>query len=356
MTTKRKISVRKVLRALVTLVVTTGCIVAVLGASQIQQTKSLRHVTMHVRNDAYQFLDKQALWNEAVANKGITEGKTRLSKLDIKKVERAVLSNQWVSEAQVYVDNNRDMQIYVTQRVPVARIFFESGQSFYLDGSLRLLPLSELFTYYTTIVTNVPVLKNDSLNRNLRAEIVKLVRFVERDTFWSAQIAQISVTPDLKFELTPVLGTHRILFGDTANMQRKFENLFAFYKKVLNRIGWDRYDILDLRYQDQVVASPSIPWKPPTKNAISNMDWVKSIMGDAPKDSTKPFVVQNIGQKPPVTSPGVIQKPLVTAQSSPAKKPGVKVEQNKQDQTNKEKKESGKPQNAKYIYQGNANH
>ena len=287
---KRKISVRKVLRAFVTMLVTAGCIVAVLGASRIQQSKKIHEIKLHIRNDHYQFIDKQLLFDELIEENKIKEGVTKVSKLDIRSVEKKAYQNPWISNAQVYVNNTRDLHIYVTQRVPVARIFYENGQSFYLDATLKLLPLSDRFTYYTTIVTNVPVLPNDTLNKNLRAQIVKLVRFVERDTFWSAQIAQISVTPDLKFELTPVLGKHKILFGDTTNMVAKFNNLFAFYRKVLNRIGWDKYQVLDLQYQNQIVASPSIPWKPPTRNAISNMDWVKNIIGDMPKDSVKSVV------------------------------------------------------------------
>ncbi len=317
MTKKRKISVRKVMQALVTLVVTVGCIVAVLGASEKQQTKTLRKVNLSIRNEhKYPFLDKQALWNDLVIQKGIEEGVSPISSLDVKSVEQQAYKNPWVASAQVYVDNSREINIYITQRVPVARIFYESGQSFYIDQSLNLLPLSDQFTYYTTIVTNVPVLKNDSLNRDMKAQIVKMVKFVERDTFWSSQIAQISITPDRKFELTPVLGTQRILFGDTTRMEEKFGNLFAFYKNVLNRIGWDKYETLDLRYRDQVIATPSLPMKLPTKNALSNMDWVKSIMAASPRDSgvslvrtTAPVAVTT----PAVPTPAAVRQPAAAA-------------------------------------------
>lgn len=347
MAKKRKISVRKLLRAFVTLVVTCSSVVLILGASRQQQTKTLNKVHLKVRNENdYLFLDKKQLWEDLVVNKGIKEGKTKLTALDIKSVERTSYQNQWISESQVYVDNKRDLHIFVTQRLPVSRVFYENGQSFYLDSSLRLLPLSDQFTYYTTIVTNVPVLKTDSANKALRAQIVKLVKFIEKDTFWNAQIAQISVTPEQKFELIPVLGTHKIEFGDTTNMQKKFNNLFAFYKRVLNKIGWDRYGTLDVKYNGLVVASPSIPWKPPTRNAISNMDWVKSIMGDAPKDSgaavmqaavklatvatpPKPVVTPDVKTVVASTLKVTTPAPKPIAQNATTKKPETKVLQAK---------------------------
>jgi cell division protein FtsQ len=378
METKRKISITKVLRAFVTLVVTTGCLVAVLGASRMQHAKKLNKIELQIRNDQYRFLDKKALWDSIITERGIEEGKTMVTKLNVKAIEKTAYKNQWVENAQVYVDNKRNMHIFVTQRVPVARIFYDNGQSFYLDKSLKLLPLSEFFTYYTTVVTNVPVLTNDSINRSLRAQIVKLVKFVEQDTFWSSQVAQISVTPDLQFELTPVLGTQKIVFGDTTNMKEKFTNLFAFYKKVLNRVGWNRYDVIDLRFKNQIVASPSIPWKPPTKNAISNMDWLKSIMDEAPKEDKITAQVITVA---PVEKPAEIAKPVETAKpvekkpepKAIVKKPEPKAVLKKQEPKKTEKKEEPKATSSpkdkevkktntekpmktgKYIYQGNAN-
>jgi cell division protein FtsQ len=212
----------------------------------------------------------------------------------------------------------------------------------------------------------------------LRAQIVKLVKFVEQDTFWSSQVAQISVTPDLQFELTPVLGTQKIVFGDTTNMKEKFTNLFAFYKKVLNRVGWNRYDVIDLRFKNQIVASPSIPWKPPTKNAISNMDWLKSIMDEAPKEDKITAQVITVA---PVEKPAEIAKPVETAKpvekkpepKAIVKKPEPKAVLKKQEPKKTEKKEEPKATSSpkdkevkktntekpmktgKYIYQGNAN-
>jgi cell division protein FtsQ len=337
MAAKRRISIRKILQAFVTLVVTSGCIVAVLAASRKQQVQTLNKIDLYVTNGgSYQFLDKQELFNDIVTKKGIKEHKTALSRLDVKAVEAAAYKNQWVSKAQAYVDNKRNLHINVTQRVPVARIFYTNGQSLYLDTSLRLLPLSDMFTHYTTIVTNVPVGQSDSANKSLRSKIIRLVRFIERDTFWSSQIDQVVVTEDAKFELIPVLGTHKILLGDTVNLKEKFGNLFAFYKNVLNKIGWEKYEIVDIRFKDQVVASPSLPWKAPSRNAISNMDWLKSILGEAAKDAPK------VAATPPAKAPVAIAKPMakVVDVKKDSKKATIKQEDNKQEK-------------GKYIFHGN---
>ena len=304
MAKKRKISMLKVLRALVTLVVTSCVIVGVLGASKKQEKERLKDIRLHIRNEkSHFFIDKQAMWHQLIELRDIEVNKTLVQQINVGEIEAEALQNPWVENPQVYVDNNNVLHIFVSQRRPVARVFFDNGQSFYLDPSLKLLPLSNMFTYYTTIVTNVPVYNNDSLDNDVRGRILKLVKFIDKDSFWNAQIAQVIVTTKGDFELIPVLGNQTIVFGDTTRMIEKFNDLFAFYKKVLNRIGWDKYTMLDLRFKNQVVASPAIPFIPSSKNALSNMDWVKSIMDAQPKiDTGSTTMKQNAALQQTITA------------------------------------------------------
>jgi cell division protein FtsQ len=140
------------------------------------------------------------------------------------------------------------------------------------------MPLSPNFIYYTTLVANYPDALPDSSARRLKVELYRLVRKIQSDTFWNNQISQINVDTNFTFDLIPMLGNQKIVFGDTSNMNEKFDNLFTFYLKVLNRIGWDKYDVLDLRFHNQVVASPSLPYKGPVDHAVASMNWITSIV------------------------------------------------------------------------------
>lgn len=282
---KRKISVRKVLQLLVTVIVVTGCITAMLSASSVQVSKKVVGIDIRIKNDQYHFIDKQQVQDMLFNNRNIDLKKINLAKLNANQMERIVASNPWVEKAQVYVDNKRMLHIFITQRVPVARLFEQDGNSYYLDHSLKAMPLSDKYIHYTTVVTNVPVLKDDSFSTSMKAQIVTLVKHIDKDSFWNAQISQVIVTDDHLFEMVPVLGDQRILFGDTSRMQEKFDNLFGFYKKILNKIGWDKYQVLDVRFAGQVVASPALQWKKPVDKSLTNLDWVKTIIGNEPKPS-----------------------------------------------------------------------
>jgi len=276
---KRKISIRKILQMALTIVGAVGCIIAMVSASSLEGEKPLKKLpVLHIRNDRkYHSTEQRKIMDLAIYDRNVDILHTPVSRIDVHGIEQAIKSDPWVADAQVYIDIDRVMQIYVTRRVPVARIFRKDGESYYVDSTLHTMPLSDDYTYYTTVVTNAPDMGNDSAGKSILKQIVTLVKAINADSFWNAQVSQVSMDSAGMFELMPVLGNQKIKIGDTSRLKEKFGNLLAFYKNVLNRIGWDKYDVLDARFHDQVIASPSLPYNGPRDLAISKMNWITSI-------------------------------------------------------------------------------
>lgn len=276
---KRKISVRRILQVLLTFVAAAGCIVAMVSASDMEAEKPLTKLPeISIKNDRrYHTLEQNKIMDLAIYGRGVDIRNTPVSKLDVRGIEDAIMSDPWVASAEVYIDIERVMHINVTRRVPVARIFRSDGESYYIDSTLHTMPLSPDYTYYTTVVTNAPIIRNDSAGRALKGQVVALCRRINADSFWCAQVSQIAIDSNRTFEIMPVVGNQKVIFGDTSRMEEKFANLFTFYTNVLNRIGWDKYETLDLRYRGQVVASPMIHYSGPRDVAIRKMNWITSI-------------------------------------------------------------------------------
>ncbi len=291
MAEQRKISVRKILQMITTIIVSTGCVVAMVSASSIEDEKPVKDVAIHIRNDKkYHFIEQNEIMDLAINHRKINLARTPMSKLDIHGMEKVLLADPWVASAEVYIDNERILHMYVTQRIPVARLFQQDKSSYYIDSTMSIMPLSKNTVYYTTIVTNVPDLLEDSASNALKKRIVTLVRNIQADSFWNAQISQVIVDSAKMFQFIPVLGEQKILFGDLDGMKDKFSNLFAFYKNVLNRIGWDKYETLDLRFKGQVIASPAIPYTGPVDKAAVTMNWINSIVEVEAKSDSKDSV------------------------------------------------------------------
>ncbi len=356
---KRKISIRKILQVFLTIVVSTGCVIAIVSASNIEDSKTLAGIEVHFKNDKkYHFIEENEIMDLAINNRNIDIMHTPMSRLDIHSMEQIIMADPWVAHAQVYIDNNRTLQMYVTQRIPVARIFQQDTRSYYIDGTLSIMPLSKNYIYYTTVVTNVPEIKNDSTGFALRQQIVRVVNTIQADSFWNAQISEVIVDSAGAFELIPVLGNHKILLGDASNLKDKLNNLFLFYKNVLNRIGWDKYETLDMRFKDQVVAAPSLPYSGPVDKAIDKMNWVNSIVETEAKNDEKDSVhtaeIKIAKQQPVKVTAKPAAKPTKilskAARGAKAKKALEKRLKNKKTKT-KGKTSSKKEKKPKYQYQ-----
>ena len=219
-------------------------------------------------------------------NRHTTVRKILIASVDLKKMERVLATNPWVESAQVFIDNQRYLNINVVQRVPQLRVFDQIGNSYYIDTAKHILPITDQYTHYEILFVNVPEIKEDSIGLVLKNKMLALAKKIKADTFWQAQTAEIIVRDRNNFEIIPVLGNQRIIIGDTNNLKQKLENIFAFYKKIENKIGWDKYEVIDARFENQIVASPSLPWKAPIDRAITNMNWVKTIVDNSPKEQS----------------------------------------------------------------------
>jgi cell division protein FtsQ len=194
----------------------------------------------------------------------------RLCLIDFERIEREIKRQPYVANAQVYMTLDGIVEIDVVQRQPILRIFNEKGESFYLDGLGNLMPLNPAFSARVLVATGSirePFSKKvcyltdsvrikDSMEyHSVMNNLYKLSAFITKDKFLKAQIEQIYVDPKGEFELVPRVGTHIILMGRADNLQDKFERLFVFYRMGLSKTGWSRYNIINIKFKNQVVCS-----------------------------------------------------------------------------------------------------
>jgi cell division protein FtsQ len=88
-----------------------------------------------------------------------------------------------------------------------------------------------------------------------KKKLIELAKFIYKNKFWDKQIEQIHVTENREIELYPRVGEHVIVLGPPENFQKKLENLMIFYKNGLSKTGWNKYSIINLSYDGQVVCT-----------------------------------------------------------------------------------------------------
>jgi cell division protein FtsQ len=91
------------------------------------------------------------------------------------------------------------------------------------------------------------------MEKDLLYSIFRLANFINKNEFWKAQVEQINIENNI-FQIIPKAGDHIIIFGDANNIEKKFKKLFNLYQQGLPKVGWNKYESLDLRYEGQIIA------------------------------------------------------------------------------------------------------
>lgn len=176
-------------------------------------------------------------------------------------IEKELLRNEMIRAVECYKLTSGKVVVDVIQRTP--KYLIAGNQSYYVDSERKIMPVSLNYAAYVPVVSG-RVLRNMAAN-----EIFDFVSYIEKDTFWNAQIEQIFIRDDLKAELIPRVGNSIIVLGNFEQFEKKLNNLKALYDKGLNVVGWTRYDKIDLQYQGQIVCTktgtkPIVVHKPDT--------------------------------------------------------------------------------------------
>lgn len=180
----------------------------------------------------------------------------KVADINLKKLEQLLRDNVWIRKAEMWFDNRNVLHVEVHEREPIARIFTAPGNSFYIDSSIKKLPLSDRRTAKVPVFTGFTDKKIYSASDSQVLTAIKnIATYVKNDPFWMSQISQVDITADRNFELSPVVGNHLIKIGNGEDLDKKFNRLLVFYKQVLAQKGFDSYSTIDVRYNGQVVGT-----------------------------------------------------------------------------------------------------
>jgi cell division protein FtsQ len=187
---------------------------------------------------------------------------------NLQNLERLLETNPWIKNAELYFDSRDALHLMVEEREPIARVFTNSGTTFYMDSSGHRMPLLEDESIRLPVITGMTGARKLRHTDSAQIEEAKQVAwFIYNNKFWNAQIGQIIITPDQTFELVPVIGDHIIRIGDAENIDRKLARVYVFYQQVMTKTGFNKYAALDARFDGQIVAVK--------KGSVSSIDSIQ---------------------------------------------------------------------------------
>ena len=185
---------------------------------------------------------------------GMIEGKEdsilgkRYQDINIYLLEEFLDAHPNVKKAELYLTIDGDLCVDVKQRKPLVRIF-EQDTSYYLDEHYERFSLSDRYS------ARVLQVYWSEMTASRKETLDALMKLIAEDAFLKAQITAVAFDEDDEIMIFPRVGNHKILMGEARDLDKKFENLKVFYKRGLEKVGWDRYTQISLKFENQVVCT-----------------------------------------------------------------------------------------------------
>ena len=175
--------------------------------------------------------------------------------LDLKLLETRIETHKFIRYAEVSKDLRGNLQVDAWQAQAIARIVRPDGVDAYISRDGVILPVLDRFTARTVLLSGPlagDLIKND-LGPEHYPELLDLLKQLEADPFWHAQIAQLAVTKDQEITMYPQVTKQTIEFGQPKEIETKLKKLRIFYERILPVKGWNTYDRVNLKYKDQII-------------------------------------------------------------------------------------------------------
>ena len=205
-----------------------------------------------IRVDVMDTLDRHYMTGKDIINTinkaGLSPVGKDLATINPAIIEAKLEENRLIKKAECFKTVDGIIRVKVYQRMPILRVFTANG-SYYIDSEGEKMPVPAGFAAY------VPVANGYIEDEYAKKQLYEFALFLQQDKFWNSQIKQIYVAQNGDVELTPAVGSHQIVLGPMEDYRENLEKLRLFYDKGLNKVGWNRYSVINLKFKNQVVGT-----------------------------------------------------------------------------------------------------
>lgn len=179
-----------------------------------------------------------------------------LYKLPLKKLEKEVMAHKYVENAEVFKDLKGNLVVKVDQNRPIARIIRPYAPDAYISHHGEILPVSDRYTARVVIVKGQlsdRLIEEGLSKENKGEQLFDLLQYLQNNSWWQAQIAELSLDRLGNITMYPQIGKQEIYFGKAEKFNEKFKKLDIFFKQILPYKGWNHYQKVNVNYKDQII-------------------------------------------------------------------------------------------------------
>lgn len=198
-------------------------------------------------NQHTNFVNENEIRELLVKKNLFPEGKA-LKDIDLAKLESVLVASPYIEQALCYATPEGQVTLQVTPRIPILHVLNAAGEDFYIDDHGGTMPRGHHIIDLIVMTGHV--------NRATAGPLYSpLARTLISDPYWSEQIQEVHVDASGEISLTPRVGDHIILLGDTSKINDKLSRMRTFQSEGLDKAGWNIYKTISVKYANQVIAT-----------------------------------------------------------------------------------------------------
>ena len=334
---KNRALVRNLLLLLLSVALIGGIAYLLIRSPRVTSTDRCQAVTIEVKTETGGeplFLTGDRITDE-LARRGIQLRGKRLDSIDLRKIERTLLSMPIYKRAEAFIaPSSSSVQIRLTEKHPLYIVQEASGKSYYVTQGKGTITVNPTFAAYLPIVSGAVDLKMAT------GPVYDLMAALREDPYFTDYFGQVYVDETDGIVLIPRIGTTRVIMGRESNWSEKLRKWRIFAESVLPKRGMNAFSYVNLDYGKQIIARSRYA---PEGETFDEEGEVVAVPAPAPTPDPAPKPTPAATAAPAPKKPAAVEKPREKAKEAPKDKPKDKPASKPSDKAKTEKKDPKKP-------------
>ena len=333
---KNRALVRNLLLLLLSVALIGGIAYLLIRSPRVTSTDRCEAVTVEVKTEAGGeplFLTGDRITDE-LARRGIQLRGKRLDSIDLRKIERTLLSMPIYKRAEAFIaPSSSSVQIRLTEKLPLYIVQEPSGKSYYVTQGKGTITVNPTFAAYLPIVSGAVDLKMAT------GPVYDLMAALREDAYFTDYFGQVYVDETDGIVLIPRIGTTRVIMGRESNWSEKLRKWRIFAESVLPKRGMNAFSYVNLDYGTQIIARSRYA---PEGETFDEEGEVVTDPTPEPAPAPAPKPAPAVSTAPAPKKPAATEKPREKAKETPKDKPKDKPASKPSDKAKTDKKEPKK--------------
>ena len=338
---KNRALVRNLLLLLLSVALIGGIAYLLIRSPRVTSTDRCQAVTVEIKTETGGeplFLTGDRITDE-LARRGIQLRGKRLDSIDLRKIERTLLSMPIYKRAEAFIaPSSSSVQIRLTEKHPLYIVQEASGKSYYVTQGKGTITVNPTFAAYLPIVSGAVDLKMAT------SPVYDLMAALREDPYFTDYFGQVYVDETDGIVLIPRIGTTRVIMGRESNWSEKLRKWRIFAESVLPKRGMNAFSYVNLDYGKQIIARSRYAPEGETFDEEGEVVAAPTpTPAPAPAPDPAPKPTPAVTAAPAPKKPTAVEKPREKAKETPKDKPKDKPASKPGDKAKTEKKDPKKP-------------